>query len=70
MKGGPVVVLERGVPLEKALKELRRRLDHAGVPSALRRHQWAETPGERRRAKARRAAHRAEKRARRAAEGT
>jgi ribosomal protein S21 len=62
-----LVTLGPELSLDRALKELRRRFDRAGVPAELRRREAAASPGEKRRAKSARARIRARKLGRRLA---
>ncbi len=63
----PLVVLQPGDSLDKALRVLRERVDRAGIIRDLRRHLSAESPGVSRRRKVRLARIRARQRERRAA---
>jgi small subunit ribosomal protein S21 len=58
------VVIAPGMPMDAALKQLKRRVERAGIPRELRRREHFESPSARRRSKAQRA----RKRAARAAE--
>jgi ribosomal protein S21 len=67
LRDNPVVVLEPGVGLEKALRELRKRLDAGGSVREQKRREHARSPSQARREKSARARARARKAERRQA---
>jgi ribosomal protein S21 len=60
----PVVVLEPGMGIDQALRELRKRLDAAGMVRELKRREHARSPSQARREKSARARARVRKAAR------